>query len=228
MKVSAIIPAAGQGVRMGAGVPKQFLLLNGKPILHHTLQSFQQCDEVDEIVIVMPANEIEPSSGLKNDFGKIKCLVAGGAQRQDSVCNGFDALDPDTDIVVVHDGVRPFASPELIRDSIRAARDFGAVITAIPVSDTIKKANEDGLVEGTVAREGLWRVQTPQTFRYELLKEACDRARQDGFYGTDEGALIENLGRELKIIPGSELNIKITRSEDLVLGEHIAAILNIQ
>jgi len=228
MKVSAIIPAAGQGVRMGAGVPKQFLLLNGKPILHHTLHAFQQCDEVDEVVIVMPLNEIEAAGGpLENEFSKIKSVVPGGDKRQDSVCNGFNALDADTDIVVVHDGVRPFAGPDLIRESILAARDFGAVITAVPVSDTIKKANEDGFVVGTVDRNGLWRVQTPQTFRYDLLKEACDRAGKDGFYGTDEGALIEHLGRELKIIPGSELNIKITRSEDLVLGEHIAAILNI-
>lgn len=226
MKVSAIIPAAGRGLRMGSDIPKQFLLLDGKPILHHTVSVLDHCSAIDEIVLVVPENEIEAvQTRIADSHPKVTRVVAGGKERQDSVGNGLRSLDSDTDIVVVHDGVRPFVSPELIRETIEAARDFGAAIVAIPVSDTLKKVSEDGRVERTVDRQGLWRVQTPQTFQYPLLKQAFDKARSDGFYGTDEGALVEYLGKEVKVIPGSELNIKITNSKDLILGETIAALV---
>lgn len=226
MKVAAIIPAAGQGVRMGSDVPKQFLALNGRPILGHTLDVFHRCDAVQEIVLVLPQNEIEAARHqLLDDAPKVKQVVAGGRQRQDSVRNGFQALSADTDIVVVHDGVRPFVTPEMIGASVEAARECGAVITAVPLSDTIKKVNKEDFVERTVDRDGLWRVQTPQTFQYAVLKDAFARAAADNYYGTDEGSLIEHLGRPLKVITGSELNIKITRTEDLALGEKIAALL---
>jgi 2-C-methyl-D-erythritol 4-phosphate cytidylyltransferase len=226
MKVSAIIPAAGLGIRMGSNVPKQFLLLDGKPILHHTLSVLDQCSIVDEIVLVVSEKEIENTQQqVKDSHPKVTKVIAGGKQRQDSVGNGLKSLDSKTDIVVVHDGVRPFVSPDLIRETVEAARDFGAAITAIPVSDTIKKVNAEGWVERTVDRSGLWRVQTPQTFQVSLLKEAFEKAQADDYYGTDESSLIEYLGKEVKIIPGSEFNIKITRSEDLVLGEKIAALV---
>lgn len=226
MKVAAIIPAAGQGVRMGSDVPKQFLALNGRPILGHTLDVFHRCDAVDEIVLVLPQDEIEAARHqLLSDAPKVKQVVAGGRQRQDSVRNGFQALSADTDIVVVHDGVRPFVTPEMIGASVTAARECGAVITAVPLSDTIKKVNKEDFVERTVDRDGLWRVQTPQTFQYAVLKDAFARAAADNYYGTDEGSLIEHLGRPLKVITGSELNIKITRTGDLALGEKIAALL---
>lgn len=209
---------------MGSTVPKQFLLLDGKPILHHTLTVLDQCSTVDEIVLVVSEKEIEKASQQIQEFHpKVTQVILGGKERQDSVFNGLQGLDPETDIVVIHDGVRPFVSPDLIRETVEAARDFGAAITAIPVSDTIKKVNAEGLVERTVDRSGLWRVQTPQTFQVTLLKEAFEKARADNFYGTDEGSLVEYLGREVKVIPGSEFNIKITRSEDLALGETIAA-----
>ena len=226
MKVSAIIPAAGLGIRMGSNVPKQYLLLDGKPILHHTLSVLDQCSIVDEIVLVVSENEIgQAQQQIQDSHPKVTKVVAGGKERQDSVGNGLQSLDSETDIVVVHDGVRPFVSPDLIRETVEAARNFGAAITAIPVSDTIKKVNEKGLVERTVDRSGLWRVQTPQTFQVSLLKEAFERAQVDNYYGTDEGSLIEYLGKEVKVILGSELNIKITQSEDLVLGEKIAELL---
>ncbi|CCQ90624.1 2-C-methyl-D-erythritol 4-phosphate cytidylyltransferase [Nitrospina gracilis 3/211] len=226
MKVAAVIPAAGQGVRMGTNVPKQFLTLCGKPILQHTLEAFERCGVVNEVVLAVPASDLDMVRELAESVStKIKNVVVGGKQRQDSVCNGFHALDADTDIVVVHDGVRPFIQPEHIEASIAAARVDGAAIVAIPVSDTIKKVNKEQFVEGIVDRNGLWRMQTPQTFRYALLKEAYENAAADGYYGTDEGSLIERLGRPLKIITGSELNIKITRSEDLALGEKIAELL---
>jgi len=226
MKVSAIIPAAGMGIRMGSNIPKQFLLLDGKPILHHTLTVLDQCSIVNEIILVMSEKEIENSrQPIQHSHPKVTRIIAGGKERQDSVYNGLQSLDSGTDIVVVHDGVRPFVSADLIHETVEAARDFGAAITAIPVSDTIKKVNEEGLVECTVDRNGLWRVQTPQTFQVSLLKEAFAKAQADNFYGTDEGSLIEYLGREVKVVSGSEFNIKITRPEDLVLGEKIAELL---
>jgi 2-C-methyl-D-erythritol 4-phosphate cytidylyltransferase len=226
MKVSAIIPAAGLGIRMGSSVPKQFLLLDGKPILHHTLSVLDQCSIVNEIILVVSEKEVtKAQQEIQGSHPKVTKVIAGGKERQDSVGNGLQSLDSEADIVVIHDGVRPFVSPGLIRKTVEAARDFGSAITAIPISDTIKKVNGEGQVERTVDRGGLWRVQTPQTFRVSLLKEAFEKARADNFYGTDESSLIEHLGKEVKVIPGSEFNIKITRSEDLVLGETIAALV---
>lgn len=226
MKVSAIIPAAGLGIRMGSNVPKQFLLLDGKPILHHTLAVLDQSSIVDEIILVVSEEEVgRAQQQIQDSHPKVSKVVKGGKERQDSVYNGLKSLYSKADIVLVHDGVRPFVSPDLIRETVEAARDFGAAITAIPVSDTIKKVNEEGLVERTVDRSGLWRVQTPQAFQVSLLKEAFEKVQAENYYGTDEGSLIEYLGREVKVIPGSEFNIKITRSEDLILGEKIAALV---
>jgi len=224
MKVSAIIPAAGQGTRMGSAIPKQFLSLQGKPILHHTLMAFEASGQVDSVILVVPEKD---SAAAKKEwlqgYDIVKKIVVGGKERQDSVYNGFQALDADTDVVLVHDGVRPFVTGDMIQRAIEAAKNFGAAITAIPVNDTIKLANADGFVEKTVDRSGLWRIQTPQAFQYAVLNEAFQKAVQDSYYGTDEGSLLEYAGKKVKIIEGSEMNIKITRQEDLILGE---AILN--
>ena len=220
MKVSVIIPAAGQGTRMGSSTPKQYLLLNGQPILHHTLMAFETCGLVDSVTLVVPKNDLE-SAQKKWDYKIVKHIVEGGKERQDSVYNGLKAIPADTDIVVVHDGVRPFVTPDMLQRSIEAAKEFGAVITAIPVSDTIKQADSENFVTRTVDRNGLWRVQTPQTFQYKVFDEAFQKAVNDSYYGTDEGSLVEHAGKKLKIIMGSELNIKITRQEDLILGEGI-------
>ena len=224
MKVSAIIPAAGLGLRMGSDIPKQFLLLDGKPILHHTLSALERCSAVDEIVLVVSEKEVEPTRKQMTDaHPKVAKVSVGGKERQDSVGNGLQSLDPATDIVIVHDGVRPFVSPDLINATIEAALECGAAITAIPVTATLNNVNADGVAERPVDREGLWPVQTPQTFRFSLLTEAFAKARADRFYGTDEGALIEYMGKEVKVIAGSEFNIKITQTEDLALAETIAA-----
>jgi len=220
MKVSAIIPAAGQGTRMGSSTPKQFLLLNGQPILHYTLRAFEACDWVNSVTLVVPAKDIDEAR-KKWDYKIVKNIVEGGNERQDSVYNGFKAIDADTDIVIVHDGVRPFVTPDLIRRSIEAAQQFGAVITAIPVNDTIKQVDDEDYVTRTVNRNGLWRVQTPQAFQYAILDQAFQKAVNDSYYGTDEASLLENAGIKLKIIERSELNIKITRKEDIILGEGI-------
>lgn len=227
MKIVAIIPAAGRGTRLGAPIPKQFLQLGGKPILAHTLAVFEQCGMIDAIILVGPKKEVEEDlQSWPNTSGIARKVVVGGEKRQDSVFNGFQAVDADTDIVIVHDGVRPFVTVEMIRESVEAAKQYGAAIVAIPVSDTIKKVDADGIIERTVDREGLWRIQTPQTFQYALLKQAFEQASADSFYGTDEGSLVERIGRKIKIVSGSELNIKITRKEDLFLGESILGAAN--
>ena len=221
MKVGAIIPAAGRGKRIGASVPKQFLEIQGKPLLHHTLTVFASCKLIDYVVLVMPRADVdEMGEDWLNKYEIVRAVVVGGEQRQDSVYNGFNSLEEGTDIVVVHDGVRPFTTPQMITATVEAAQQHGAAITAIPVSDTVKQA-ADGFVKQTVSRDGLWRVQTPQAFQYRLLQQAFKKAKKDSYYGTDEGSLVEYLGERVKIVPGSELNIKITRKEDLVLGESL-------
>ena len=221
MKVGAIIPAAGRGKRIGASVPKQFLEIQGRPLLHHTLTVFASCKLIDYVVLVMPRADVdEMGEDWLNKYEIVREVVVGGEQRQDSVYNGFNSLEEGTDIVVVHDGVRPFTTPQMIIATVEAAQQHGAAITAIPVSDTVKQA-ADGFVKQTVSRDGLWRVQTPQAFQYGLLQQAFKKAKKDSYYGTDEGSLVEYLGERVKIVPGSELNIKITRKEDLVLGESL-------
>jgi len=221
MKVGAIIPAAGRGKRIGASVPKQFLEIQGRPLLHHTLMVFASCKLIDYVVLVMPRADVdEMGEDWLNKYEIVRKVVVGGEQRQDSVYNGFSSLEKGTDIVVVHDGVRPFTTPQMITATVEAAQQHGAAITAIPVSDTVKQA-ADGFVKQTVSRDGLWRVQTPQAFQYGLLQQAFKKAKKDSYYVTDEGSLVEYLGERVKIVPGSELNIKITRKEDLVLGESL-------
>ena len=220
MSVCAVVPAGGTGTRMGGTVPKQFLELNGKPILYYTLKTLQDCGIISELILVVPEKEYE--NACTDWLGKpeiVTKVVVGGEKRQDSVYNGFCELSPQTEIVLVHDGVRPFLSHQMIQESVDAAREYGAAITAIPVNDTIKKVEDSGLVSKTVDRDGLWRVQTPQVFRYELLEEAFKKANSEKFYGTDEGTLIEHLGKPVKVVEGSEQNIKITRPEDLRLSE---------
>jgi 2-C-methyl-D-erythritol 4-phosphate cytidylyltransferase len=220
MSVCAVVPAGGTGTRMGGTVPKQFLELDGKPILYYTLKTLQDCGIITELILVVPEKEYD--NACTDWLGKpeiVTKVVVGGEKRQDSVYNGFCELSPQTEIVLVHDGVRPFLSHQMIQESVDAAREYGAAITAIPVNDTIKKVDVSGLVSKTVDREGLWRVQTPQVFRYELLEEAFKKANSNKFYGTDEGTLIEHLGKPVKVVEGSEQNIKITRPEDLRLSE---------
>lgn len=225
MKVAAIIPAAGQGKRMGKSGPKQFLQLQGRTILAHTLEVFFSVPEVTSIYLMVPEDELE---AVRQEWGRKPRVqvILGGKERQDSVANGLDALDEDTEIVVVHDGVRPFVSREMIINSIAGAQKYGAVAAAVPVNDTIKKADGDGFVVDGVNRDGLWRMQTPQTFRYRLLFEAIEKARRDAYYGTDEVSLVERLGTRVKIIPGAESNIKITRPEDLLIARALLSALS--
>jgi len=221
MKADAIIVSAGKGQRFMEGRKKQFFLLADKPILTHTLDKFESCPLIDSILLVVGQEDMDyclKEIIEKNKYRKISQIVPGGKRRQDSVKNGMDALSRDANIVVIHDGVRPFVTREMIEDSIHSAQRFGAVVMAMPVKETIKMANADGTVLKTLDRESLWQIQTPQTFQAHVIKEAYQKATENGFVGTDDASLVERLGMKVHILPGSYTNIKITTPEDLILA----------
>ncbi|HML94783.1 MAG TPA: 2-C-methyl-D-erythritol 4-phosphate cytidylyltransferase [Thermodesulfobacteriota bacterium] len=221
MTASAIITAGGRGARFGSGAPKQFAALGGKPLLAHSVETFSSLDIIGEIVLVAPDDWVpyveEMIAGIPGS--RVSRVVPGGPERQHSVENGLSALSGTPEVVVIHDGVRPFAEAALIEEVIREARAHGAALAALPAGDTVKKAGETGLVESTVPRDTLWLAQTPQAFRYGVLREAFERARKDGFLATDEALLAERIGARVRLVRGSPLNIKITTREDLALGE---------
>ncbi|MFH1910769.1 MAG: 2-C-methyl-D-erythritol 4-phosphate cytidylyltransferase, partial [Pseudomonadota bacterium] len=191
MKTVAIIPAGGSGRRMGSGIPKQYLLLGGIPVLVHTLRVFQSSPVVDEIFLVVPEGDIpEVRNAIVGRYNlfKVSLIVAGGAERQDSVRNALAHLREEHGIVLVHDGVRSFVSGELIQRVVAAAEEDGAVAVGVRVKDSVKEVNSAGWVIKTVTREGLWLTQTPQAFRKPLILAAYERAAADGFCGTDDAS----------------------------------------
>lgn len=210
------------GRRMGATLNKQYLLLDGKPILAHTLELFQKADFIDEIFVVVPAEEIEYCRVQvveKYRLEKVKEIVAGGAERQDSVLNGLRALDCDADdVVLIHDGVRPFVQPATVLHSIEVAREHDGALVAVPVKDTVKMV-KDAVVTSTPLRNYLWLAQTPQTFRYKVIRAAHERAAMEEFSGTDDASLLERIGGKVHVVIGDYRNIKITTPEDLILAE---------
>ncbi len=221
MNVYAIIVSAGKGHRFMEGKKKQFFLLGGKPILTHTLEKFEACPSVHSILLVVGEEDMDYCMREiieRYHFQKVSQIVPGGKRRQESVKNGIEALPKDADLVVIHDGVRPFVTKTMIEDSIHSATRNGAVIFALPVRDTIKMSNPDGTVLKTLDRESLWQVQTPQTFQVNVIKKAFYRATEDGFIGTDDASLVERLGIKVHILPGTPTNIKITTAEDLLLA----------
>ena len=222
-KVAAIVTAAGPGKRMGQRVPKQFIEILGKPLFIHTLEKFDACRIIAEVVLVVPPDALKGARTALDASGirKVRRVVGGGKERQDSVRNGLDALDDAVRWVAVHDGVRPFVSVSKIEEVVSAAQDHGAAILALPVRDTVKRVGDEG-VEETVEREALWAAQTPQVFRTDWLREGYRKARVDGFRGTDDASLVERLGHAVKIVEGEERNIKITSPEDLALAEWMA------
>jgi 2-C-methyl-D-erythritol 4-phosphate cytidylyltransferase len=214
-KVSAIIVAAGEGRRFGSA--KQFALLRGQSVLDHSLTEYEAHPEVDEIVLVLP--EEAGGSEYRKRYTKVVAVVGGGLHRQDSVARGFEHVDcRPADIVLVHDGVRPLVSREVISRVIAKARECGAAIPVVPVDDTIKETS-GGTVIRTLERQGLQRVQTPQGFAREVLERALQKAREDGFYGTDEAALVERTGHPVAAVAGDPRNIKITSPADLKAAE---------
>jgi 2-C-methyl-D-erythritol 4-phosphate cytidylyltransferase len=219
--VYAIIVAAGKGLRMQDSKRKQFKVLDGKPLLAHTLIAFDCCDPIDRILLVLPEEDIEfcrqeilPAADIQKETE----LIAGGARRQDSVYNGLAAIKNDHGIVLIHDGVRPFVRQEHLLACIEGAHKQGACILGLPAFDTVKQVNAKKEIVQTRPRDTLWLAQTPQAFQVKLIKKAHASARQDGFSGTDDASLVERLGETVKIIPGSHSNIKITHPEDLQLA----------
>lgn len=221
MFVSVIIPAAGFGERMGATISKQFLLLDGKPILVHTVERFHQCKAVDEIIIATQKKSFSMIEEIqkKYSFSKLRPPIEGGERRQDSIYNALKVIDPRTEIIAVHDAVRPFVHLKEILQSIETATYYGASIVAVRAKDTMKKAATDGRVEETLNRSSLWSVQTPQTFQRKILFEAYDNAMKEKITATDDSFLVEKIGISPIIVEGSYENIKITTPDDLMLAE---------
>jgi 2-C-methyl-D-erythritol 4-phosphate cytidylyltransferase len=216
----AIIAAAGQGVRMGGDRAKQFLELAGVPIIIHTLQVFEQCEVIQEIIVVVAAPEVADFRSLAAGFGlaKLTKVIAGGATRAESVWHGLQAVPATAAVVAVHDGVRPFVTADEITRSVLAAEMHGAAILVAPVNDTIKEVIDGGVVR-SLNRSRLRRALTPQCFRYSLLRRAYEQADVLGPEMTDESMLVERLGVRIAIVEGNARNIKITTKEDLVVGE---------
>lgn len=216
---TAIIVAAGSGNRFNSKTPKQFAEILGKPVIIHTLEKFEACEAVFQVVLVLPASEIADFESLIDKFGlkKIKNVVAGGLSRAESVLNGLNAADPTTDIVSVHDGVRPLVSIDEITATIEKAQETGAACLVAVVTDTIKQIS-DGKIAGTLDRTKLRRAMTPQAFRYDILRQALDQVDLDDDI-TDECMLVEKLGYPIAYVDGSSRNIKITHPEDRILAE---------
>ena len=227
--ITAVVPAGGRGVRMGTNVPKQFLSLGGVPLLVHALRTFENSPIISDIILVVPEDDCQycrediiPSHGLK----KISQVVAGGKRRQDSVLNGVQAAHPETEIVVIHDAVRPFVTMDMITQVVESTRAHGAAIVALPMRDTVKRVNADGFIQETLSRDELWLAQTPQAFRRTLLLQAHQHEDAGGIDATDDAFLVERLGRPVAIVQGSSDNIKVTRPEDLHMGEAILTAKN--
>ncbi|MBW1998015.1 MAG: 2-C-methyl-D-erythritol 4-phosphate cytidylyltransferase [Deltaproteobacteria bacterium] len=218
----AIIPAAGKGVRMGDGPYKQFLELDGKPILGLTLEKIQACPSIQAIIVVAPPDQVDYCRRkVIEPWGieKVEKVVTGGQRRQDSVRAGLEASGGRYDIVVIHDGVRPLVATELIETMVSSAKRHRALIAAIPAKDTIKEVGERGLVARTHHRECLWMAQTPQVFRFEDIMEAHYEAQRKGWGDvTDDAQLVEKMGIAVKVIKGSEMNIKVTTHEDFIVA----------
>ncbi|MDO8683025.1 MAG: 2-C-methyl-D-erythritol 4-phosphate cytidylyltransferase [Armatimonadota bacterium] len=214
---SAVIPAAGKGKRLGKGFNKAFAEVAGKPLVAHTLSVFQASDVIDDIILVCGSEDVAACESLISRFGfdKVTAVVEGGEHRQESVYNGLLRVKPEAEIIVIHDGARPFVTEKIITESVSAARLYGAAIAAVPIIDTIKSADDERFVGATIPREQLYAIQTPQTFRGEIILSAHEKALAEGFQATDDAALVERLGGKVKIVPGSADNIKITEPRDL-------------
>lgn len=219
--ISAIIAAAGKGTRMNTEVSKQFIKLNGIPVLAKTLRVFESADKIDEIIIVTGREDISYVSKLVKEYGitKLSAIVEGGATRQESVYNGL--LKARGNIVLIHDGARPFVEAEKINSLTDVLKEYDGAALGIPVTDTLKVTDENGAIKGTVDRCGLYSIQTPQGFKKEVIIKAHKRAMSDGLEVTDDCALCESMGIKVKVVKGSSTNIKITYPDDLKIAKGI-------
>lgn len=232
-KVVAIVPAAGLGKRFGEEKNKPFYPLMDKPLIVWALEKLQEADEIIEIIPVLKEEDLILCGEIveKYNITKVRRIVPGGKERQESVYNGMKMLDDNTSVVVIHDGARPLIEGDFIKRAITGLKDYDGVVVAVPVKDTIKEAGrqrsavsgqqseEDIIVERTLNRNVLWAVQTPQVFHFNKIKEAYEKAIADKYYATDDAALIEHYGGRVKIVMGSYRNIKITTPEDILIAE---------
>lgn len=214
-----IVVAAGRGTRFGGAVLKQYLPIAGVPVVLHALRPFTSHPDVLQVALVLPPAEVAlPPAWLAPLLGATLVAVGGGMERSDSVAAGLAALDESCTVVLVHDGARPFPPREVIDAGIAAARAGRSAVPALPVGDTIKRADKYGRVLGTVPRDGLWWVQTPQAFPRATLVRAHEAARLDGVAATDDAGLVEQLGEVVELLPGAARNIKITTADDAALA----------
>lgn len=221
--IVAVIPAAGQGKRMKSDLNKQYLSLVNKPVLAHTLATFEACELITKVILVAREDELEYCRQEvvdEYDFKKVKVVIEGGQTRQESVYNGLQAIKK-ADYVVVHDGARPLITEKKLQKAIKEVKKHDAVGIAVPVKDTIKKVDGAGFVKETPDRNKLWAIQTPQVFSYNLLLQAYEAAKIDGVQGTDSSMLVERLGHSVKLVEGNYENLKVTTPEDLIIAEAI-------
>ncbi|BFU90101.1 MAG: 2-C-methyl-D-erythritol 4-phosphate cytidylyltransferase [Nitrospira sp.] len=212
---------------MGGSVPKQFLALGGQPLILHSLRVLQTSSIIEEVILAVPQNEMDyclKEIVAKHRFTKVTKVVPGGHERQDSVRHALEAVHDDVDVVLVHDAVRPFLTEHMVEEVVKAARAKGAAIIAVPMKDTVKQVGVDHVIERTIDRQSLWLAQTPQAFRRDWLLAAHRKAHAEGVRATDDAYLIEWAGHTVCVVEGSGENIKVTRSEDLVIGEAILAL----
>lgn len=220
--VSAVILAGGSGTRVGAGQTKQMLVLQGKPLIVHTLLAFEQCEYIDEIVLVAKEEEVGVYDAFRAEYAltKLTRVVVGGKTRQQSAKNGFDAISEKAAYVAIHDGARAMITPAEIKEVVMTAFAHGAAIAACPATDTIKYA-EGACIRETLPREKIWLAGTPQVFRDEIYRAAIYTAEQDGFVGTDDASLVENIGIQVRLVDTGVDNFKVTYKSDLVRAEKL-------
>lgn len=237
-KVIAVVPAAGLGKRFGTGINKPFQTLGGKPLIIWSLEILEAIDEVVEIIPVLKSEDMEYGIEIfkKADLSKIKRIAQGGKERQDSVYNGLKLIEDKNCIILIHDGVRPLIERDLIENVIRELlippylplergdkggfKGYNGIVPGVPLKDTIKEAT-NGIIKKTLRRDALWAIQTPQVFPYKSIFSAYNNAMKEGFYSTDDAAIVEKYGGKIKVVTGSYRNIKITTPEDLVIAEFL-------
>lgn len=221
--ISALILAGGKGKRMQSDVSKQFIIINGKPLLYYTIMRFVRCDLIDKIVLVLPKDEVDycEKNIVQKYSLKVDMIVEGGKERQDSVRNGLNALT-DTDIVLIHDGARAFVSEEIINDGIKYAKRYGAAAPGVIPKDTIKVRDHSSFSKETLNRDELVAIQTPQVFKLQLIKECHYKIEADKIVVTDDTMVVETYGHKVYLFKGDYSNIKVTTPEDLIMAEYLS------
>ena len=215
-----VIVAAGKSTRVGPGVDKAFLSLGTKPVLAYSLLAFEKCADIDGVILVVRKDRVVAARAMAQMFGcaKVKRVIAGGARRQTSVGNGLDQLDEDVRVVIVHDGARPCVTPDLISDTVKAAKRYGSGVAAVRITDTVKHVERGVTVSKTLDRTKLWAVQTPQAFKVDVLRSAFAAVKKKDATVTDEASAVELLGQPVHLVESSWANIKITTADDLAVA----------